>query len=52
MNTPTIDPAKLAGAARAAAGAAAWDALQPTVEQLQRSAIDLYAAMVRIGRDQ
>jgi len=37
-------------AARAAAGAAAGDALAPTVDELQRSAIELYAEMIKAPR--
>jgi hypothetical protein len=39
-----------AGDAARAAWAAAGDALAPTVEQLQRSAIDLYGRMARLGQ--
>ena len=42
-------------AARAAARGAAWDAaraaLQPTVTQLQQSAIELYSRMVHVGNE-
>ena len=40
-----------AGAAAWAAGDAARDKLQPTVDTLQESAIELYRVMVRVGRD-
>jgi len=36
-------------AARAAAGAAAWDALRPTVVELQRSALGLLSAMIKVA---
>jgi hypothetical protein len=39
-----------AGAARDAAGDAAWAALKPTVELLQASALELFHAMVEVGR--
>ena len=53
---PMLDAAREKGAAaRAAARAAAWDAawaaLQPTVETLQASAVDLMQAMCAVGRD-